>query len=131
MSDSSSICPKCGHGPWDLSVRCSVCGYFEPGALRICGEKGTRDFRLAGPVGRPLLQQMVGEDSRFADHHQFTLLRDPDRGWLIEAVPTRNPTQLQGRELPPGVPQALATGDVLTIGGSKARMTVELLRGST
>lgn len=131
MSDSSSICPKCGHGPWDLSVRCSVCGYFEAGVLRLCGDRGLRDFRLGGPVGRPLLQHVVGDDSRFCDHHQFTLLRDADRGWLIDAARTRNPTLLQGRELSPGAPQALATGDVLTIGSSGARITVELLRGVT
>jgi hypothetical protein len=131
MSDSNSICPKCGHGPWDPSVRCSVCGYFEPGVLRLCGEKGLLEFRIEGPVGRPLLQHVVGDDSRFSDHHQFTLLRDTDRGWLIEAVRTKNATLLQGRELAPGVPQELATGDVLTIGRSSARMTVELMRGGS
>ena len=89
------------------------------------------DFRVGAPVGRPLLQQMVGDDSQFADHHQFTLLRDPARGWLIAAARTKNPTLLQGHELPPSVPHVLATGDVLTVGASRARMTVELLWGGT
>jgi FHA domain len=131
MSDSSSNCPKCALPGWKASIRCPDCGYSAPSVLRLCGEKGLLDFRVGGPVGRPLLQQMVGDDSQFADHHQFTLLHDPDRGWLVAAARTKNPTLLQGHELPPSVPHVLATGDVLTVGASRARMTVELLRGGT
>jgi hypothetical protein len=102
---------------------------MECGVLRLLGEHGHLDFRVGGAVGRPLLQKAVGDDSRFADHHQFTVIRDPDLGWRVEGAASKNPTRLQGKELSPGVPQTLAEGDVLTVGGARARLLVEINRG--
>jgi hypothetical protein len=104
---------------------------MEPGVLRLLGEHGHLDFRVGGVVGRPLLQKAVGDDSRFADHHQFTVIRDPDLGWLVEATASKNPTRLQGKELSAGVPQSLAEGDVITVGASKGRLSVKFIRGDT
>jgi len=99
--------------------------------LRLLGEHGHLEFRVSGEVGRPLLQKVVGDDSRFADHHQFTMIRDHNLGWLVEAAVSKNPTRLQGKELSPGVPQSLAEGDVITVGASKARLSVEFMREGT
>lgn len=99
--------------------------------LRLRGLCAHIDFRLGAAVGRPLLHKAVGDDARFADHHQFTLIRDSELGWLVEAAVTRNPTCLRGKLIPSGVPQILADGDELTVGGTKARLLVEIIRGGT
>jgi hypothetical protein len=127
----STPCPKCGSNDWDPQGRCNTCGFTKPSLLRLLGEHGYLDFRVGGAVGKPLLQKAVGDDSRFADHHQFSVIRDPDLGWLVEAAASKNPTRLQGKELSPGVPQSLAEGDVITVGASKARLSVEFIRGDT
>ncbi len=129
MSHSTLTCPKCGELGYLPNSRCPVCGFLECGVLRLRGTHGPLDFRLGTQVGRPLLRTAIGDDARFADHHQFTLLRDPDRGWLVEAVGTKSPTLLQGTELRIGVSRPLVEGDLLSIGRSSASMTVELLRG--
>ena len=127
----SMSCPKCGGSGWESRSRCLDCGFMEPVVLRLLGEHGHLEFRVSGEVGRPLLQKVVGDDSRFADHHQFTVIRDPNLGWLVEAAVSKNPTRLQGKELSPGVSQSLAEGDVITVGASKARLSVEFMREGT
>ena len=112
-------------------TRCSDCGHLDPGVLRLRGVSGALDFRVGVAVGRPLFQRAVGEDSKFVDHHQFTLICDAYQGWLIEGVTARNPTFHNGVKLLPGNAQALAAGDAVTVGSSRARLTVEFLRSGS
>lgn len=100
------------------------------GLLELRGENGVAArFRIRTSIGKHLCRQF-GDDARFYDNLQFTLIPDGSGGWSVDPVGgTTNETLLNGKCITNRT--MLASGDVLAVGReskgiSKLPLTVHL-----
>ena len=127
-----SRCPNCGLQPHGPELPCPDCGHFSMGRLSMVTERGRFPINIATTVGRPVLRHWVGdEQANFASDAQYRVSPNPARGWTIEALPgTPNPTKLNGVTVAPGASADLKDGDRITIGSSRAPLTIHIDRTS-
>ena len=122
-------CPICGVSNRDDRRYCDGCNYANCGILWLTSSvTGKRvPMRVDTVIGRSLLKSLGDEDCRYATDSQFKVSRDQAlNGWAAEAASgARNPTYHNGVPLGAG-PVSLKTGDVMSIGPEKMKMTVEI-----
>jgi hypothetical protein len=127
-----SRCPNCGLQPHGPELPCPDCGHFRMGRLSVVTGLGKFPINISTTVGRPVLRRWVGdEEAKFASEAQYRVSPDPVRGWTIEALPdTPNSTKLDGITVAPGTSADLKDGNRITIGSSRALLTIQIDRTS-
>ena len=127
-----SRCPNCGLQPYGPELPCPDCGHFLMGRLSVVTGLGKFPINISTTVGRPVLRRWVGdEEANFASEAQYRVAPDPARGWMIETIPgATNPTKLNGIIISPGTSADLKHGDRVTIGSSRAPLTIYIDRTS-
>jgi len=121
-------CPDCGfNGNKDDNPHCQSCGYAKiPQAVVLTAIEGGKKISMSldTTIGKQLLKNLVGDDSRFVTDNQFRITKNKSLGkWLIQHEPSaKNPTFYKGAPL--AGEQALEKDAVISIGPEKAKLIV-------
>ena len=109
----ATICPNCGTEIPDGETGCPACGTGSISRIVLTGAAGSMSSGVDLPFGRIHAGRICGEDARFMDEKQFTLVKGDD-GWILSPnLSVKNETFVNGSPI---------TGDTLLNEGDEVSL---------
>lgn len=125
-------CPQCGFDSnADDSSVCAGCGFTKfPRGIRLTTAGGeTIEFSIETAVGKYMLKNPVGEESKYASEEQFRIVKNHSSGkWAVEHAPAAvNPTFVNGSDISASGKTDVETGSIISIGPDFCKLEVEVI----